>query len=377
MAVKNPNGYGSVKKLSGKRRRPYAVVITTKYDAGAKDISFLEEALGKDLYAEVKEKYEKHVEEKMSARQVRKYLGYYETRQLAMIALAEWNRNPYDIDKRNMTFGEIYEILYEEKFSKMKKQAKSSYVTSFKKCDSIKNIRMPELRKNHMQRLVDEYAGMSKSTQRNMLGLFHTIYKFALENDICEKDYSQFVEVTSEKKTGKKVPFTREEVQTLWDNLDNYEFIDSYLIMIYAGMRNEELRMMKKKDVHLEERYIELRGTKTESAERLVPIHKKIAPLLEKRLTGASEYLFPSVRGNPISDHPYRERFKNTMKELNLYPHKPHECRHSFSTFAKASGLDKLYIKKIMGHKSQDLTDDVYTHVFIEDLLKQIDKFEV
>lgn len=380
MAIKNPNGFGTVKKLSGKRRRPYAVVVTTKYDQGAKDISFLEEPLGKELFAEVKEKYERHIEEKMETRQVRKYLGYYATRPEAMIALAEYNRNPYDIDKRNMTFGQIYDILYEESFSKMKKQAKSSYVTSFKKCDSIKNIRMPELRKNHMQRIVDEYAGMSKSTQRNMLGLFHQIYKFALANDICEKDYSQFVEVTSEKKTGKKVPFTREEVQILWDNLDNdnYEFIDSYLIMIYGGMRNEELRFMRKEDVHLEERYIELKGTKTEAAERLIPIHKKVVPLFKKRLAeGDSEWLFPSVRGNPISDHPYRERFKQTMKELNLYPHKPHECRHSFATFATASEIPKVFRKKIMGHSSQDLTDDVYTHVFIEDLLKQIDKFEV
>ena len=379
MAQKLPNGYGTVKKLSGNRRRPWAVVITTKYESKAKDISFLEEHLGKELYAEIKEKYEKSVEEKMEARQVRKYLGYYETRQDAMIALAEYNKNPYDVDKRNTTFGQIYDILYEERFSKMKKQAKSSYVTSFKKCDAIKNIRMPELRKNHMQRIVDEYSHLSKSTQSNILALFHAVYKFALENDICEKDYSQFVEPTSEKKTEKKVPFTREEVQTLWDNLDNdnCEFIDSYLIMIYAGMRNEELRMMRKDDVHLEERYISLRGTKTESAERLVPIHKKLVPIFEKRLTGDSEYLFPSVKGTPMSDNPYRTRFKEAMKELNFYPHKPHECRHSFSTFAKASGLDRLYIKKIMGHKSQDLTDDVYTHVFIEDLIKQIDKFEV
>ncbi len=29
--MKNANGYGTVKKLSGKRRNPYAVLITTGY----------------------------------------------------------------------------------------------------------------------------------------------------------------------------------------------------------------------------------------------------------------------------------------------------------------------------------------------------------
>ena len=377
MALKNPSGFGTVKKLSGKRRRPYAVVVTTKYDQGAKDISFLEEHLGKELYAEVKEKYEKSVEEKMEARQVRKYIGYYETRQDAMIALAEYNKNPYDVDKRNTTFREIYEILYKEKFSKMKRQAKSSYVTSFKKCEPIKNIRMTELRKSHMQRIVDEYAEMSPSTQKNLLGLFHSIYKFALENDICEKDYSQFVTVTSEKQSKNKVPFSRKEINLLWENLEKYAFIDSMLIMIYTGVRISELCAVRKEDVHFEERYITLRGTKTEAADRLVPIHKKIAPLVEKRLVGESEWLFPSARGTAISYSNYKTyQFDRIMAKLGL-THTPHECRHSFMSYAAASKLNPILVKKIVGHVAQDITQDVYTHAFIEDLIKEIDKFEI
>ena len=378
MALKNPAGFGTVKKLSGKRRRPWAVVITTKYESKAKDISFLEEHLGKELYAEVKEKYEKSVEEKMEARQVRKYLGYYETRPDAMIALAEYNKNPYDVDKRNTTFGQIYDILYEERFSKMKKQAKSTYVSSITKCESIRNIRMTELRKNHLQRIIDEHSHLSKSTQSNILALFHAVYKFALENDIIEKDYSQFVSVTSEKEKKDKVPFSREEVEKLWDNLNTYDYIDSILMLLYTGVRVGELFAIRKENIHLEERYIELRGTKTAAADRLLPIHKKIVPLLEKRLTGTSEWLFPATRGKGSMAYTYyRGRFDDILQKLELYPHTPHECRHSFATYATASGIPKIYRKKIMGHSNQDLTDDVYTHAFIEDLVKEIDKYEI
>ena len=228
-----------------------------------------------------------------------------------------------------------------------------------------------------MQRIVDEYSGMSAATQANLLGLFHAIYRFALENDIVEKDYSQFVVKTSEQEAEKKIPFSREEVQMLWDNIDNYDWIDSILFMIYTGMRNAEMRNIRKEDVHLEERYIKVRGTKTEAADRLVPIHKKIAPLVEKRLAERSDWLFPSTRGNPISYDPFRKRFDAILKELNFIPHKPHDCRKTFATFAAACKLEKVYTKKIMGHKSQDLTEDVYTHAFIEDLIKQIDMFEI
>ena len=76
--MKNPNGYGSVIKLSGKRRRPFAARITTGYDDN-----------GKQIY---------------------KYLGYYETRKEAMRELSLYSANPYDIDLKSLTMQNIYEV---------------------------------------------------------------------------------------------------------------------------------------------------------------------------------------------------------------------------------------------------------------------------
>lgn len=383
MAQRNPNGYGCVKKLSGNRRRPWAVVVTTEYDAKAKDISFLEEALGKEKFAEVKELYEKHISEKIQGGQKQKPIGYYATRPEAMIALADYNKNPFDIDKRNTTFGQIYDILYEEKFSKIdNKSTRSSYTAPYAKCGSIKNIRMTELRKSHMQKIVDDHIDGSQATQANLLKLFHAIYKFALENDICEKDYSQFVVKTAEQSEGEPTPFTREKVKLLWDNLDTYDYMDSILIMIYTGMRNGEMRKLKKEDIHLEERYITVRGTKTKAAKRVVPIHKKIAPLIEKRLAGPSDLLLPNLRGNVMSYESYRKKFDPILNELGLLnelgePHLPHDCRKTFSTFAEICKMSDFYVKAIMGHKNKDLRKDVYTRAFTEDLIKEIDKFEI
>lgn len=378
MAKRNPPGYGCVKVYKDGRAKKYVPTVTVRYDyKKLKDITFLKEALDPELYAQVEKQCEEFLAKNPYGKQVQMALPGCKTMAEANIALAEYNKHPYDIDKRKTTFEQIYNVLYESKFSKMKKQARSAYVASFNKCDNIKRLRMTEIRKYHMQNIVDEYADKSKSTQKNILLLFHAVFKFALENDICEKDYSQFVTITSEQKAKDKTPFSRDEIDKLWKNLDNYTFTDSILIMLYTGVRIGELCSIRKEDVHLDERYIELRGTKTEAADRLVPIHKKIAPLLEKRLSEANEYIFTSTRGNAISYTTMRSKhFDVIMNELEL-THTPHECRHSFMTYAAASKLNPILVKKIVGHSAQDITQDVYTHAFIEDLVREIDKLEI
>lgn len=75
--MKNPNGYGSVVKLSGNRRNPYCVRKTVGWNEK-----------GQPIY---------------------KVIGYYPTRKDGMIALAEYNRNPYDVDKSKITMKDLYE----------------------------------------------------------------------------------------------------------------------------------------------------------------------------------------------------------------------------------------------------------------------------
>lgn len=390
--MRNPNGYGSIKKLSGKRRRPYGVYITTKFEMTkpVPEIGFLKDILSDDLYEQIQAEYDAYVSNQQpAARQVQQCIGYYETRSEAMIALAEYNKNPFDIDKRNTTFGQIYEILFKEKFNKMKRAARASYITAHNYCIEIDNIRMIELRKAHMQKIVDDNRDKSKSTLNVILKLFRAIYKFALENDICEKNYAAFVTAESDRKRNEKVPFNREEIQTLWNNLDwvcnpdkphttlGMPNIDMVLIHIYTGVRPAELFNLKKQDIHLDERWIDLQGTKTKAAKRIVPLHKKIIPLIEKRMQGDSDYLFTTSAGNPFSGESYRTNFFEQMCRHFNISHTPHECRHTFATFAAASSMSKVLLKKIIGHSTGDLTEDTYTHAFIEDLIVEIDKLNI
>ena len=84
--MRNPNGYGSVIKLSGNRRRPYRV---------RKTIGWNEK--GHPIY---------------------QTLGYTVTREEGMILLATFNKDPWDVDKSNMTLTELFELWLERKSAK-------------------------------------------------------------------------------------------------------------------------------------------------------------------------------------------------------------------------------------------------------------------
>lgn len=47
--------------------------------------------------------------------------------------------------------------------------------------------------------------------------------------------------------------------------------------------------------------------------------------------------------------------------------------RHAFSSLMDSAGANKLCIKRIIGHASPDITDSVYTHKTIEELIEAID----
>lgn len=334
-----PNGYGSVYKLSGNRRRPFVARKTTSWDDD-----------GTQLF---------------------QIIGYYEKRQEALAALAEFNKNPYSIEASSITFAEIFEKWSVEKFSKISQSNINGYNAGFKIAESLHNLKFVEIKKAHLQNVIDK-CKKGHGTLRKIKVLFNQLFKYALENDIINKDYSKFVEIGENEEESSRKPFTQKEIDKLWDNVDRMDFIDTILIMIYTGMRPGELLLIKNEDIKLEERIIK-GGIKTKgSKNRIIPISQKILPLVEKRFSD-KEYFVTNHEGKQMKYwNYYEEKWKRIMEQLSII-HKPHDCRHAFATLMDNAGANKVSIKRIMGHASKDITDKVYTHKDLEELLKAID----
>lgn len=337
--MKNPNGYGSVFKLGGNRRRPWCARVT---------IGWTDEG---------KQKY--------------KNIGYYEEREEAMIALAQYNCDPYDLDNNRITFAEIYEKWSEEKFPKLSHSAIRSYKGSFNKCDSLHRLRFKQIRKMHMQKIINQNDHLSYQVRVKLKVLFIQLYRFAIENDIVDKNYAEFLDVGEMTTKIERSPFTDDEIQLLWDNLDK-PYVDTLLIMIYSGMRIGELLILTPADVNLEERII-IGGIKTKAGKnRAIPIHEKILPLIKSKMN--QDYLILSPMGKMLTySNYYNNWFKPLMKALNIN-HLPHDCRHTAATKLTNAKVDKAIIKLILGHSNDDITERVYSHTTYKQLVEAIDK---
>ncbi len=332
-----PNGYGGVVNLGKKRRRPFAARIT----AGWTDE-------GKAIY---------------------KYIGYYAKKAEALQALAEYNNNPYDIDSRNLTFKEVYDMWAERALKDVSKSKFRCYKTAFANCPSVHNIKIKELKAPHMQKAVDGCKKRSQSTLNNIKILFNQVCKFALENDFISKDYSQFVSISNTNDKKAKNEFTEEEIAVLWENTDNF-YVKLALVLIYTGFRINELLQIKTENVDLKNGSVR-GGLKTKAGiNRLVPIHTRIQPFIEELYNTENTYLYDNS-GSVFKYRDIKINFVKTLNKLNIN-HTPHETRHTTASLLDRYGANPVTIKKILGHSTQDLTSSVYIHKNLEELKKAI-----
>lgn len=328
-----PKGYGSVHLLSGERRKPYGVRIKDKNT----------------------NKYQ--------------YLGYYESEQEALLALSEYNKNPYSIDLANLTISDLWEEFQKRRFDKISSQGKYVYQAAYKNIAPLHGIKIRDLKAYQMQSVIDamKQGWQSKSHVQTFLS---QLFEIAMELDIVQKNYAKFLNVGKSEQSDLHKPFTSDEIATLFKSVFLYPYADTVLIMIFSGMRPSEMLGIRIENVHLDEKYI-IAGMKTKAGKsRIIPINNKVLPFIRKRYNPNEEFLIMEFN-KKLTLKKYSDKFRNLMSDLNM-EHLPHDCRHTFASLADTAGMNKTAVKKIMGHSSSDITEKVYTHKSIDELLKNI-----
>ena len=338
--MKNPNGYGTVVKLSGNRRKPYAV---------RKTVGFNEK--GHPIYLPI---------------------GYAETREEGMEMLALYNHDPWNIDRDKVTLQMLYDRWKEVKSSNVGEGTKRSLQSAYKHCSKYYDVVYRKLRSFDMQDCIDN-CGCQYSTQWAIKNLFGHLDKFAFEIDIIEKMYSQITTAEPVPDT-KKTPFSDEEIEKVYENKDN-EWVETVLLYLFSGFRLNELLSMELSKINLEDGTFN-GGSKTESGkDRIVPIHSIIYSIVEKRVKNNKKYLI-EYEGKKLSKSQYYIFWNELMDKLEM-KHTPHECRHTFRTKLDSAGANKKSIDLMMGHKSKDVGERIYTHKTIEELKEAIELFKI
>lgn len=362
--MKLPNSYGSVYKLSGKRRNPWAIRKTVGW---------------------------KQIPEKKRSYPIYQFIGYYPTKAEALQALAAYNQNPYDLHVNSITFEEIYERWSEIHFEEIKRP--NCYKAAYKLCQPINDMKFIDIKLDHLQKIVDE-SGKNTPTLKNLKNMWGLMWDYAVIHEIVPPEKRNMIRYVNINKPGNpnaynRKPFSKEALQKLWDAHSSNEYISVILMLIYTGVRIGELLNLEKKDVHLDERWFYVKESKTDAGIREVPIAEKIVPFFEHWMKKDCKNLICTPDCEPFLYRNYYDSYwVPLMLQLNLgryesqeakkepvyKGHRPHDTRHTCVSLLTEAGVDERIIQKIVGHKGQNVTQIVYTHVDLPFKLEAINK---
>ena len=385
-----PNGFGSVSKISGRRRNPWRVRVTARWVLNETEQTV------KQTYIE---------------------LGCYEKRTYGLQALTAYGSNPdifvkllklykgrhitldellalrlpktmtgkvaYGASEIGTTFDQVY-ILWRADGGKYGGGYKTEerlydYDHAYKLCEDIKQMPIQNVTLMVMQSLIDN-LDININRASMLKQLLKAVFNYAVIHNIIttEMNRVEYLDLTKTKESEKNPSkrFSSVEIEKIWkvtklDNAD--EFLGVILILIYTGLRVSELINLKKTDVLIDERYLKIIDAKTPSGVRNVPIAEKVVLFFEFWLKrGGGDNLITGRRGNNIGHAGFRTRhWHRLMNELS-FKHKIHDTRHTFVSLLKTANVNDVWIKQIVGHKSQDLTDNTYTDIEIAPLIEAV-----
>lgn len=372
---KLPNGYGQIRYLGKNRRNPYGVYppATEEYPTGQMKppaaICYVKDWLvGFAVLTSYRAGTYTPGDEKNIVVQDKK-----ESSEFVERLLSDYNISQGIEAKREKgkTFGEIFKEYYIDKFKEeyghagKKRSMETSMCAAFKNCSSLHDAEFASLTKNNLQQVIND-CELKHSSLELILTLYHQMYKYALSNDLCEKDYSQFVSIEKADDDENGIPFSEEELEILWHHKED-EIVEMLLIMCYSGFRISAYKDMQ---IELNSKYFK-GGVKTAAGkDRIVPIHQGIYGLVKRRLKRDKCLM-------KISPQMFRKSMYKTLSALKIERHTPHDCRHTFSMLCEKYGVNENDRKRMLGHAFQDITNKVYGHRELEDLRTEIEKIQL
>ena len=370
---RRPNGSGTVVKLSGRRRKPFCAKVT------------------------LDERNLTNGEKK------RLVIGTFETYQEALNALSLYSltvnntiskKEAMEIDpevyqkvqdkmsKKVPTFLDIYYILDKDEFSLLSPQTQNSMHGAIKHLKKLHYLKIDQITLRMIQDVFDE-DGSNHSTQVHMKTICTKVFRYAVVNQYIERndDYTSYIRIAKYEESDIHRSYTINEILAL-KKADTPE-AHIILIFIYTGVRINELLNINRDNIHIDEKCDDdgterlisymITGSKTKAGKnRIVPIHDDIKQYVIDELLKPEKRLVDVTYANFTT----RTVLIKVNKLLNTH-HTMHDTRKTFATLCQMNNLNVYIRKKVLGHRMNDITFDVYTNESKNRLWTEINKIKV
>jgi integrase/recombinase XerD len=249
--MRKPNGYGSIKRLSGNRRRPFVFVVS-------------------------KDGRQRPVE-------------YFTTQIEAEIFAADYNKMHHhtSLADHRMNFAELYHRWLPRHIADTDPSASAicGYRNAFNHCASLHGMACAEIKYSDYQHVIDDMrrAGLSYSSLKKVRSLISLMEKYASKIEAGGRQYAALLSLGRNRPIRPHKPFSRQKINRLWQHIEE-PGVDTVLILLYTGMRVGELLQLQKSDVNLRQQLIRITKSKTAAGIRTIPIHHRIQSLIATRM---------------------------------------------------------------------------------------------
>ena len=325
---KRANGTGTVTKLSGNRKKPWA------------------------------------------ARKNDVLIGTYETRAEAIKALDRLTDTQVT-DRFNMTFREVYDAWLPVHSRMIGPSGRGSYKTAYTNCKELHDRVFRKIRHSDFQNVIIrlEKEGKSKSGCEKVLQLFGQLCEWAIQEEILQVNRSRNCNIAAEQKSeGLVIP--REAIEKI--QRSDLPAAKIALILIATGCRPADLFRAERKNCF--ETYF-ISGSKTEAGRgRVIPVDELGLAAYTELLckSEGKTHLIDGYTGNRSKANYAKREWKVLAEEVGLNGYTPYDCRHTYITNAKRAGVDPQILRRIVGHADLSTTDKYYTHADYNDILSAV-----
>lgn len=273
--------------------------------------------------------------------------------------------------------------------------------------ETFKNKRITSITYSEIQNFVNELAinGVAKtSIEKAYQFLNGCIKHFIIQYDIVFKNPCENVKIPKNAKAKKSEDlkfYNEKQVEKICTEAIRKHSTGSYcyrlgwsiVLLIYTGMRREELLALKWEDIDFKEaninidkttiwidnQIIDQNVTKTDNSKRIIPISSKAkeALLSLKEITGNFEYIMSTEKGTRVNPRNLDRMFRNICSAIGLEKNGVHSLRHTFASMLFARGAEVQVVSKLLGHSSTTITSDIYIHLIDEQKEKAIKSLDI
>ena len=223
------------------------------------------------------------------------------------------------------------------------------------------SLRLDRITPGGVHRWFDSYSKTAPGNANHCLQILRHVFNHAVNCGHVASNPARSVRPNPRKKITRFL--SREELERLHRALDRHanarktrasqhRQIDVIRLLLLTGCRKNEIVRLRRDEVAGKQ--LRLRDSKT--GPRTVFLNAEARAIIERRLAGDGEYLFPSPRDakQPLGDQ--LPLWYAIRKEAGLDDVRPHDLRHTFASHAVMQGTPLPVVARLLGHSQTTMT---------------------